>query len=380
MSVKNNGPSVARNVTFSDVLPAVLTGAEYSLNGSNWFAYASGQSIGLGNLSVNQTVQFWIRGIVDAATQPGTITNTVTAYINGTPSGNATTTNNVTNNAALNITKTPNKTPAKYNVGDTVTYTIKVKNTGVSMAHNVVITDTVPNGLRYVGSSDGGSFSAGVVTWNVGNIASGVQVTRTVTFKVLSAAAGKNVVNTATAIHNPAQDPVSTTATIYVPSADLVLIKTVDNSKPNIKDTIHFTLIVNNLGPDTAVDVEVADKLPAGLSFVSYTANYGTYDPQNGIWSIGNLPNGARAVITITSIVENSGKITNEAKVTSLTYDPNIDANTASVTINTQKPQPDKPVVNGDTVPMQPTGIPIAGIVLALLILSAGFLMPKRKQ
>ncbi|WP_219590760.1 DUF11 domain-containing protein, partial [Vibrio parahaemolyticus] len=33
MSVKNNGPSVARNVTFSDVLPAVLTGAEYSLNG-----------------------------------------------------------------------------------------------------------------------------------------------------------------------------------------------------------------------------------------------------------------------------------------------------------------------------------------------------------
>jgi len=159
-----------------------------------------------------------------------------------------------------------------------------------------------------VGSSDGGSFSAGVVTWNVGNIAGGAQVTRTVTFKVLSAAAGKNVVNTATAIHNLTQDPVSTTASIYVPSADLVLSKTVDNSKPKIKDTIHFTLIVNNRGPDTAVDVKVTDKLPAGLSFLSYTANYGTYDPQTGIWTIGNLPNGARAVITITSIVENSGE------------------------------------------------------------------------
>jgi len=272
MSVKNNGPSVARNVSFRDALPGALTNAEYSLNGSNWSAYTSDTVIGLGDLTVNQTVDFWIRGIVDAAAQPGTITNTVNVSINGTPSGNATTNNTVTNNAALNITKTPNKTTAKYNVGDMVTYTIKVNNSGISTAHNVVITDTVPNGLQYVGSSDGGSFSAGVVTWNVGNIAGGAQVTRTVTFKVLSAAAGKNVVNTATAIHNLTQDPVSTTASIYVPSADLVLSKTVDNSKPKIKDTIHFTLIVNNRGPDTAVDVKVTDKLPAGLSFLSYTA------------------------------------------------------------------------------------------------------------
>ena len=44
-------------------------------------------------------------------------------------------------------------------------------------------------------------------------------------------------------------DPLSTTASIYVPSADLVLTKTVDNAKPTVKDTVIYTLIVNNQGP-----------------------------------------------------------------------------------------------------------------------------------
>ena len=124
---------------------------------------------------------------------------------------------------------------------------------------------------------------------------------------------------------------------IYIlPTADLVLTKTVDKTKPVVKDTVTFTLIVNNHGPDTAVDVTVNDKLPAGLTYVSSSANYGAYNPNTGIWTIGNLPNGETAILTIKAVVEKSGQITNQAKVSALTYDPNIEGNTASATLNVQ--------------------------------------------
>ena len=99
------------------------------------------------------------------------------------------------------------------------------------------------------------------------------------TATVTGEAAAKNLVNTATADSDQLDDPVTATASIYVPSADLVLTKTVDKTNPTVKDTVIFTLIVNNNGPDTAVDVTVNDKLPAGVTYVSHTANFGTYDP-----------------------------------------------------------------------------------------------------
>ena len=69
MSITNNGPSLARNVSFTDNLPTALTsGVQYSLDNINWSSYTSGQDIPLGNLNVGSTVLFWVRGIVNAAT------------------------------------------------------------------------------------------------------------------------------------------------------------------------------------------------------------------------------------------------------------------------------------------------------------------------
>lgn len=397
MVVTNNGPSVARNVSFVDMLPVALTGAEYSLDGVNWLAYVSGQSVGLGDLNVGATKTFYVRGIVNATTLPGTITNAVQVFVNGTLNNQTSATNTVTNSAALNITKTPDKTSAQYNVGETIIYTIIVRNDGPSTAHNVVITDTIPDGLQYAGASDGGSLSAGVVTWNVGDLASGAQITRTVNVTVLSAAAAKTIVNTANAICNYMEGPVSATASIYVPSADLVITKTVDNAKPVVKDTVHFTMIVNNHGPDTSTDVKVTDKLPHGLTFVKYTASTGTYDPSTGVWTIGNLTSGATAWLNITATVDQIGMIINEANITALTYDPNLEGNSASASVDVQQsqsgggevtpPNGGGEVISGgeavsaayETIPMQETGVPIGMILTALLMLLTGFVIPRKK-
>ncbi|TOA97243.1 hypothetical protein CGK14_25560, partial [Vibrio parahaemolyticus] len=72
---------------------------------------------------------------VDAATQPGTITNTVTAYINGTAGGNATATNTVACRSDLAVSKSG--TPSTVNAGELLTYAMSVKNNGPSVARNV---------------------------------------------------------------------------------------------------------------------------------------------------------------------------------------------------------------------------------------------------
>ena len=45
--------------------------------------------------------------------------------------------------------------------------------------------------------------------------------------------------------------------------------KSVSNPTPNVGDTITFTVSLTNGGPDAATGVQIADLLPAGLSFVS---------------------------------------------------------------------------------------------------------------
>ena len=67
------------------------------------------------------------------------------------------------------------------------------------------------------------------------------------------------------------------------PGADLVLAIVVSNPKPNVGDTVTFTVTLTNAGPLTATSVEVSDLLPAGLSFVFAVPSQGSYDPASGL-------------------------------------------------------------------------------------------------
>lgn len=56
---------------------------------------------------------------------------------------------------------------------------------------------------------------------------------------------------------------------------DLDIAKSVDNNVPNIGDTLTFTLMVSNSGPNTATDLKVLDIVPAGFSYVPGSMNGG---------------------------------------------------------------------------------------------------------
>lgn len=52
-------------------------------------------------------------------------------------------------------------------------------------------------------------------------------------------------------------------------AVDLDITKTVSDESPNIGDTVVFTLLVDNLGPDDAVGASVLDSVPAGLGSIT---------------------------------------------------------------------------------------------------------------
>ena len=90
----------------------------------------------------------------------------------------------------------------------------------------------------------------------------------------------------------------------YEQIADLSVVKT-DNADPvSVGDTLTYTIIVTNGGPDTSADVVVNDVLPANLTYSgSYTATQGTYS--GGVWTVGTLtyPTSNSASLTINATV-----------------------------------------------------------------------------
>ncbi|MBL7774561.1 MAG: DUF11 domain-containing protein, partial [Saprospiraceae bacterium] len=76
------------------------------------------------------------------------------------------------------VTTTPLVTP-----GDNASFTITITNPTDEAATGVVVTDPLPNGWSLVSASNGGANNSGVVTWNLGTLASRQVVTVSYTAK-----------------------------------------------------------------------------------------------------------------------------------------------------------------------------------------------------
>ena len=94
----------------------------------------------------------------------------------------------------------------------------------------------------------------------------------------------------------------STVSVTVPPAADIVVTKDVNNTAPNYRDNVTFTVIVRNDGPDDATGVSLDDLLPAGLVWVSDDSS-GAYDHTTGVWTIGGLADGASATLHIVAQV-----------------------------------------------------------------------------
>ena len=337
ISVRNTGPSAAANVVVTDTLPVGLT-----------FVTASAGATPTGNLVTWPSISSLAAGasasftVTVRATTGGSYTN-VAASTSSTPDptpGNnngqapaARVVTAVSNPADVRVTKTG---PPAATAGQNVGYTITVFNDGPATAASVVVTDTLPAGAAFVGSTGGGVRVGNVVTWPaLVSLPAGGSLSFTVTVR---ATAPGSMTNVAAAVSptsdpNPANNRAITTTTVTPPalSADLVTTK-LGPATVTAGGTAVYTVRTHNGGPDPAANVVITDTLPAGVPFLSATGNP-TRSGNVLTWPvIPSLANGASVIDTVTLGAPASGTFTNIAASTSPTPDPNLGNNNGSAT------------------------------------------------
>ena len=324
LTLTNNGPNQATNLSITDLLPAGVT--YVSDDGAG--AYVSGTGLWtIGTLNNGATATLNITATVDAGTSGSTITNTITVVSADQTDSNTTADDpsediTVGNGADLITGKTvDNGTP---NEGDTIVYTLTLTNSGPNQATNLSITDQLPAGVTYVSDDGAGAYVSGTGLWTIGTLNNGATATLNITATVDVGTSGNTITNTITVV---SADQTDSNTTADDPSedivvgndADLVTGKTVNNGTPNEGDTIIYTLTLTNNGPAQATNLSITDQLPAGVTYVS-DDGAGAYVSGTGLWTIGTLNNGATATLNITATVDvgtSGNTITNTITVVS---------------------------------------------------------------
>ncbi|MCP9754907.1 DUF11 domain-containing protein, partial [Lacihabitans sp. CCS-44] len=235
----------------------------------------------------------------------------------------------------LELDKTvSNPTP---NVGETVTYTLKLTNKGPQIATGVALEDVIPNGLENIiltaTNSPQGVIAGNKITFSGLTVNKDQVIIFTYTAKVKSPIAGvvyKNVAQVTAANEfdidsTPNNDDGDQSEddedpeTIVPQQADLNLVKTVNNATPNVGEKVTFTVKVSNDGPSAATGVQVKDLVPNGYETISAISNSGTLSGSEITWSNLSIPNGQFVNLTFDAIVKVPGTgvdFVNVARVT----------------------------------------------------------------
>lgn len=110
---------------------------------------------------------------------------------------------------------------------------------------------------------------------------------------------------------------------------DLAVTNTVDNTTPAVGDNVTFTIVATNNGISNSTNTSVSFALPAGYTFVSSSLPPGTtYDPGTGLWTIGDLANGASTTLTIEATVTATNNYTSTATISGDNGEPDYTNNT----------------------------------------------------
>ena len=336
VTVGNNGPDAATNVTVTDTLPAGVT----FVSASPSAAYNSATGVWTVGALANQASATLT--ITTTVTDNTTITNA--AFISHSDQSDPNTNNNYAtaggnpNAADLIVFKTVDKPVA--NPGDAIAFTITVRNNGPAAATNVQVTDQLPFGVTFVSALPSAAYNSTTGVWTVGALANQGSATLTV-----NATAPQNqTTNSASVTHSDQVDvnPGNNNANVAItpPGADLALNNTVDKATPTFGENITLTLTATNNGPNNATNVQVSDAVPGGTTFVSATPTTGTYDRVTGTWTIGAFANQASATLTLVTQVATPSQIQSQAYVSrSDQYDPNTTNNSSTATSTPVQPQ-----------------------------------------
>ena len=224
--------------------------------------------------------------------------------------------------ADLQLNKSSNLIGANY--GDIVIWTLKITNNGPNVGTGIRLKDLIPDGLIIL-SCDDENYDKKTGILNIDSL--NIGESKIINIKTLVNKTG-TFINEASVSGNEYDWDLKNnndSAGINVnPSADLAVEILVNDTNPKFNSLVKWTLRVTNNGPDEATGVVVCDLLSKDLIYLSSTGNY---DVKLGLWNIGTLEMGKSVSIDIVTLVNKTGKITNDANVSGREYDWNLSNN-----------------------------------------------------
>jgi uncharacterized repeat protein (TIGR01451 family) len=375
LTVINNGLTSATGVQVTDILPAGLTFNGYTASQGTYNSGTGIWNVGTLASGANAALQLLV---------------TPTAALNGTTVINNATIPGQTVSVAVVIPSAPisdvilAKTASTLvaNVNQQFSYTLNVVNNGLDSATDVLVNDILPAGLTFNGyTASQGTYNSGTGIWNVGTLASGASAVLQLFVTPTAPLNGTTVIN------NASMSGQVVNAAVIVPTtlvANVVLTKVPSTINAVVGEQFSYILTVINHGPHSATGVQVTDILPAGLTFNGYTASQGTYNHVTGIWNVGTVLNGASAVLRIFVTPQESlvgTDIINSARISAQNENNTLTPEIVNATVHIEAAENNTNNVSAasESVSMQHTGVPLVGLILAILMVLGGSVISRRK-
>jgi uncharacterized repeat protein (TIGR01451 family) len=190
----------------------------------------------------------------------------------------------------ISISKTNDGTPI--DPGDTVQYTIKIKNTGTLGGSMTSVVDDLPSGFTYLTGSTSGlttsdpSISGSQLTWSGSWSLAGPDSINLVFSAIASLSPGIYTNTASVSGSNFETKTTGATAELQINGPSLNLNKSVDKLSAAPGDTMTYTVSYSNPGNGNATYVFILESIPGNTDYISGSAQGSnmtiTYSHNNG--------------------------------------------------------------------------------------------------
>ena len=343
MTLANTGTGDATGVVAHDTLPAGITIVSADTNGSGTFDTTTGDW-NIGTIAVSATATLTVTATIEPQAAGSTLVNAFQVVEppdapppvvdNPCPSPDE-----ESSCATTTVPGIPELTQSKVvgaqdaAIGQTLTYSMAVGNSGSADASGVTAQDLLPAGVTFVSADTAGvgTYSPTSGVWSIGTVPQGALYTLTITATVNQGTDDTTQINRF-GVNAPAGEPTpiveqpcadnlsQSSATTWIPGTpQLVVGKTVNSKSAAIGANLTYSITVANTGAGNATDVLVQELPPSGLTLTSANTNgSGTFDLVSLLWTVPLVAPGATATLTLVGMVgaNAAGTLTNRISVT----------------------------------------------------------------